>query len=198
MIKFQKLNKEAPYKIFKKNYEAAESNNQKNIEAVSISSFSKELKEVNSRFVNLKFIKNNEFIFFSNYKSPKSIEFEEHDQISALIFWNSINIQIRIKAKIKKTTSQLNKDYFFDRDEKKNALAISSRQSQIINSYTDIKDNFNNSFKLNNLRSCPDYWGGFSFKPYYFEFWEGHQSRLNKRDVYELSGEDWIHSILQP
>ncbi len=198
MIKFQKLNKEAPYKIFKKNYEAAQYNNQKNIEAVSISSFSKELKEVNSRFVNLKFIKNNEFIFFSNYKSPKSIEFEEHDQISALIFWNSINIQIRIKAKIKKTSSQLNKDYFFDRDKKKNALAISSRQSQIISSYTDIKDNFNNSFKSNNLRSCPDYWGGFSFKPYYFEFWEGHQSRLNKRDAYELSGEDWIHSILQP
>ena len=37
-----------------------------------------------------------------------------------------------------------------------------------------------------NLDECPNDWGGFLFKPYYFEFWKGHESRLNERDVYEI------------
>ena len=28
-----------------------------------------------------------------------------------------------------------------------------------------------------------------------FEFWEGHESRLNKREVYELKDDKWIHSF---
>ena len=44
----------------------------------------------------------------------------------------------------------------------------------------------------------PNFWGGYSFIPYYFEFWEGHESRLNKRDVYEMKSNEWEHGILQP
>ena len=52
--------------------------------------------------------------------------------------------------------------------------------------------------KNDDLKKCPDYWGGYSFTPYYFEFWEGHESRLNKREVYEKSDDSWKHLILQP
>ena len=139
-----------------------------------------------------------EFIFFTNYDSCKSKDFNSHNQITALIFWNSINTQIRIKAKIKKTPIEFNKDYFKNRNPKKNALAISSNQSSPINSYEMVQNNYNNSLRLDNLKECPDSWGGFSFTPYYFEFWEGHESRLNKRDVYELNINEWKHYILQP
>jgi pyridoxine/pyridoxamine 5'-phosphate oxidase len=44
----------------------------------------------------------------------------------------------------------------------------------------------------------PNHWGGYTFTPYYFEFWEGHKSRVNKRDAYLLNGVNWIHSVLQP
>ena len=27
----------------------------------------------------------------------------------------------------------------------------------------------------------------------YFEFWEGHDSRLNRRETYELQNDEWIH-----
>ena len=40
----------------------------------------------------------------SNYNSPKAREFGEHNQITAIIYWNTINTQIRIKAFIKKTS----------------------------------------------------------------------------------------------
>ena len=102
MIKLLNNSNEKPYKIFIKKYEEAILLNQKNIEAICISSFSKNLNEVNSRFVNLKMLDNKKFIFFSNYNSPKSREFNEHNQITALFFWNSTNIQIRMKGFIEK------------------------------------------------------------------------------------------------
>ena len=52
--------------------------------------------------------------------------------------------------------------------------------------------------KNDNLKDCPEYWGGYTFVPYYFEFWEGHESRLNKREVYEMRNGHWEHFILQP
>ena len=56
MIKFNNITQEPPYLIFKKKYDQALNLGQKNIEAISISSFSKEKNEVDSRFVNLKII----------------------------------------------------------------------------------------------------------------------------------------------
>jgi pyridoxamine 5'-phosphate oxidase len=198
MIQFNYLNQETPYQLLKEKYDEAINAGQKGIEAISISSYNQEINEVDSRYVNLKFISNNEFIFFSNYNSPKASSFDSHSQIAALLYWSSINVQIRMKAEIKKTSNDYNQKYFFDRSEEKNALAISSSQSKQIDSYSKVKENYNKSLKNDNLKKCPDYWGGYSFTPYYFEFWEGHESRINKREVFEKIDGVWKHSFLQP
>ena len=198
MIKLINLNQSTPYLILKEKYIQAHNVNQKNIEAISISSFNKFNDEVDSRYVNLKYIDGDKFIFFSNYKSPKSVAFDSHNQISALIYWSSINVQIRMKAKIKKTTIEYNQKYFTERSKKKNALAISSSQSKTVDSYDQVIENYNKSLKNDDLKKCPEYWGGFSFTPYYFEFWEGHESRINKREVFDKIDGVWKHSFLQP
>ena len=198
MIQFNNLNQEIPYLLFKAKYDEAVDAGQKGIEAISISSYNKEISEVDSRYVNLKFISSGEFIFFSNYDSPKASAFNSHDQIAALLYWPSINVQIRIRAKIKKTSNEYNQKYFFDRSEEKNALAISSNQSKQIDSYSQVIENYNRSLVSDDLRKCPEYWGGYSFTPYYFEFWEGHESRINKREVFNKTDGIWKHSFLQP
>lgn len=197
MIKFDNLIQETPYLVFKDRYDEAINAKQKNIEAISISSFSLTNKEVNSRYVNLKFINHKEFIFFSNYESPKSREFNSHSQIAALIYWCNTNTQIRMKATIKKTSKEFNQKYFADRDIKKNALSISSEQSKHIKSYEELERKYEFSLSNNDLYKCPDYWGGYSFVPYYFEFWDGHESRLNRRETYELKNGEWVHGFLQ-
>ena len=198
MIQFNNLNPEIPYQFLKEKYDEALNAGQRGIEAISISSYNREISEVDSRYVNLKLVINDEFIFFSNYNSPKASSFDSHNQIAALVYWPSINVQIRMKAKIKRTTDEFNQKYFFDRSEEKNALAISSNQSKPINSYSQVKENYNKSLKNDDLKKCPEFWGGYSFTPYYFEFWEGHELRLNKREVYEKSDDIWKHLILQP
>ena len=198
MIKFNNLNQEIPYLLLKEKYDEAVDAGQKGIEAISISSYNKDLNEVESRYVNLKFITNDKFIFFTNYDSPKASAFSSLNQIAALAYWPSINVQIRMKARIKKTSNEYNQNYFFDRSEEKNALAISSNQSKLIDSYNKVKENYNKSLKNDDLKKCPEYWGGFSFTPYYFEFWEGHESRINKREVFDKIDDVWKQSFLQP
>ncbi len=198
MIEFRDTCKEAPYNIFRKKYDLAFSKNQKNIEAASIASYNKEEKEVDSRFVNIKFVDNEKFIFFSNYESPKAIAFKSHNQINALFFWSSINTQIRIKARIKKTLKTYNSDYFKKRSREKNALAICSNQSKKIDSFDSLLTKYKETLELNNLKKCPEYWGGFELTPYFFEFWEGSEFRLNKRTVFEKINKTWAEFVIQP
>ena len=198
MIKFLNNNKSKPYTLLRKKYKEALLNNQKAIEAICISSFDTKKKLVDSRFVNLKIIDNDKFIFFTNYDSPKSKQFEQHNQISATIYWQSINLQIRLKAVINKTTVDFNKKYFETRSSDKNALAISSNQSQSIESFEKVKEKFIKIREAKDLQDCPDYWGGFEFKPFSIEFWEGNDFRLNKRNLYVLENGEWKHYFLEP
>lgn len=200
-IELSKLSNEKPYLVFKNYYDLAIKKNQKHVEAITISSFDKEIHEVQSRIVNLKYVINDEWIFFTNYMSPKSVSFNSHNQISAIFYWNSINTQIRIKAKIKKTSSSFSDEHFRSRSKEKNLLAISSKQSKQISSYEAVLNNYNDVLK--NYKDCeaserPSYWGGFSFTPYYFEFWEGNDYRINKREVYSLQEKNWESFFIQP
>lgn len=198
MIILKNLSKESPYQVFKSAYEKSLKSKQKNIQALCISSYCVDKNEVNSRYVNLKIINGKEFIFFTNYQSPKSIEFASHNQISGTLYWDTTNTQIRMKAYIKKTNHIFNQKYFSQRNIKKNALSISSNQSKSIDSYESILENYKKSLSSNILNKCPAYWGGYSFTPYYFEFWEGHESRINKRVVFYKIDGLWKQSFLQP
>lgn len=199
MIKFFNSNQEKPYLLFRRYYSKALRNKQQFIEAISISSFNKKKEEVDSRYVNLKFVANDEWTFFTNYNSKKSKDFESHNQISAIFHWDSINVQIRIKAVIEKTSKEVSDKYFINRSVDKNALAISSDQSNKIDSYQSVVKKYKKTLKNNDdFTIRPKYWGGFTFKPYTMEFWEGHPSRINKRILYENINDRWVESILEP
>tara|TARA_B100000242_G_scaffold236765_1_gene176633 strand:- start:1403 stop:2002 length:600 start_codon:yes stop_codon:yes gene_type:complete len=199
MINLEKISEKEPYKVFLDYHNAAKLNGQKNVEAISISSFNFENNQVESRYVNLKYIIDEEWIFFSNYNSKKASDFSSHDQISVLFYWDLLNVQIRIKAHIKKTDSAFSDLHYSKRNMSKNAIAVSSKQSKQIDSYDEVVSNYQSA--LNNkdvLKKRPHYWGGYSFTPFYFEFWEGHEFRLNKRNIFHISDNEWKSFIIQP
>lgn len=199
MININDISDEAPYKEFTKFYKKALRTKQKNIEAVCISSFDSISKESNSRFVNLKYIIGDEWIFFSNYSSPKADEFVKNPNISAVFFWSEVNIQIRMKAKIYKTDTIFSDKHFKNRDKSKNALAILSEQSKFINNYDSFLNTYKNTIKdISETQTRPSFWGGYTFKPYFFEFWQGHKKRVNKREVFKSKNNKWETYFLQP
>jgi pyridoxamine 5'-phosphate oxidase len=200
MIEILNKNSFAPYKVFYDFLETAQKNNQTAIDAICISSFNKNDNEVDARYVNLKYVDNQDWIFFSNYNGKKAQDFQSHSQINATLYWSSIDLQIRMKAKIRRTSKEFSDMHFQSRDIKKNALAIISNQSEQIKSYEEVVKRYNSFLnkKDNSKIVRPDHWGGFSFCPYYFEFWEGHESRINKREVFDKINGVWKHSFLQP
>ena len=199
MIKIENLALDKPYSKFHSLYTEAKAKNQKFIEAICISSYDEISRSADSRYVNLKYIIGDEWTFFSNYKSSKSKQFDANNNISAILYWSSINVQIRMKAKIYKSDKDFSDQHFSNRNPRKNALAISSMQSQNIESHKKIIENYENVLKNKTLISIrPDYWGGYTFIPHYFEFWEGQEYRLNKRDVFFKENNSWKQDILQP
>jgi len=44
----------------------------------------------------------------------------------------------------------------------------------------------------------PDYWGGYRVIPESIEFWQGRESRLHDRFIYQRSGNSWSISRLSP
>ena len=148
MIDIKKINvNQEPYILFKEKYNHALENKQKNIEAVCISSYNKVNDSVDARMVNLKYINDTEWIFFSNYNSKKAKQFIENSSISGLFFWNEVNIQIRLKANIFITDQKFSDFHFKGRNDHKNALAISSQQSEEIESFEEVKSNFDKALK---------------------------------------------------
>lgn len=63
MIQFNNISQEIPYLLLKGKYDEALNAGKKNIEAISISSFNKEINEIDSGYVHHKFTSNNEFVF---------------------------------------------------------------------------------------------------------------------------------------
>lgn len=198
LIKFLNINPDTPFSLLYDYYNQAVGSGQKSPEVFVVSSYNSSLNEVDSRCVNLKFIDCNSFIFFSNYLSPKSVQFKSNPRISTLIFWDKINLQIRMKGTIKKTEREFNRKYFAQRSKDKNALAISSNQSSRIDSYQEVLRKYEKTFKNKDLSVCPEHWGGFSFDPYSIEFWKAGKNRLNQRCLYELNNNIWDRYVLEP
>ena len=198
MIKIESLNNDEPYLKYQELYDLALSKNQNQIERILIASFNTDLKEVNARYVNLKYVIKDEWIFFSNYESVKAKDFLTHNQITAVSYWSSIDVQIRMKATINKSSAEFSDKHYSLRSKEKNALAISSPQSQPVNSYQDVKNNYEHTLSSGDIKNRPNYWGGYSFIPYYFEFWKGHESRINRREIYKNENNKWIKSFLSP
>lgn len=199
MITIQNIPNEKPYEIFMDYFQKAKSKEQKSIEAINISSFNTETKEISSRLVNLKYIIHNKWYFFSNYNSPKAKDFESFNKISAVQFWSEINTQIRIKGNIFKASEDFSDTHYKKRSKEKNALAHSSDQSMSIASFVEVKKNYKDFLANEKLiLQRPKNWGGFYFVPNYFEFWEGNKFRLNKRKEFKLIDDKWIEKTLQP
>ena len=189
--------KSKPAKIFGELYDLAFLQRQANIEACCVSLVSSSGYPT-SRMVNIKSMNDTILNFYTNYKSSKAKDINFSNKISCVFYWPSTRTQIRISGIISKISNDESDLHFSKRTKEKNAIAISSMQSKKISSFEEVVDNYTNALKSSNLSERPSYWGGYKILPNYFEFWEGHDSRLNKRTVYIKDVNDWQSFTLQP
>ncbi len=148
-----------------------------------------------SRVVLLKDIINGELIFFTNYNSAKGEQIANSQFGAINFFYPELERQIRIEGIIEKTDDKISDDYFYSRPLKSQVSAIISPQSKIIENREMLENKADELLKKKTEIRRPPNWGGYSFKPNYFEFWQGRENRLHDRIVYELKDMKW--SILR-
>jgi pyridoxamine 5'-phosphate oxidase len=153
-----------------------------------------------TRTVLLKGLENHQFIFYTNYNSRKGQHIQANPFVSLTFFWPALERQVHVEGEAKRIEEAVSDHYFQSRPYKSRLGARISPQSQIISSRNDIKIAFAAEAAKYVGREIPrpDFWGGFAINPYRVEFWQGRESRLHDRILFELKEKHWQKYRLAP
>jgi len=159
-------------------------------EAMTLSTATRE-GVVSARIVLLKGFDADGFVFFTNYQSRKGRELIENPSAALTFYWHTINRQVRIEGVAAQISTAESEEYFATRPRGSQIGAWTSPQSE------EIPDRETLARKLAEIESrfgeepipCPLFWGGFRLRPHFFEFWQGRESRLHDRIIYQK--ESW-------
>jgi pyridoxamine 5'-phosphate oxidase len=153
------------------------------------------------RVVLLKGIHDEQFTFYTNYQSAKGHEIENNSHVAMTFLWLPLQRQVRIEGRISKVDPSLSDDYFQKRPRGNQVGAIASPQSQKVGSRQELENLFEDADKkclsLPSL-TRPAHWGGYRIDPDYFEFWQGRESRMHDRIIFEKINQKWVLSRLAP
>lgn len=141
------------------------------------------------------------FVFFTNYKSAKAQQIAENSHAALLFVWMENYRQIRIEGTVKKTTRKESEAYFKTRPRESQIATWASSQSSTILSRKAIDAQVEDCAKKFSGQPipCPPFWGGYCVSPCLYEFWQGQNSRLHDRFLYEKKTRNkWSISRLQP
>ncbi len=156
--------------------------------------------KMSSRTVLLKGIRDDGFVFYSNYDSQKGTELAANPRAALLFHWPYLGRQVRIEGEVVKTSREDSIAYFHSRPRGSQIGAAVSNQSREIESRERLEksaEDMDERLKQKEI-PCPENWGGYLVKPERLEFWQGRLNRLHDRIVYvRLSGK-WERKRICP
>lgn len=152
------------------------------------------------RIVLLKEIKENGFVFYTNYDSTKGKQIDGQAKVALNFYWSILARQIRIHGYTEKLSAQEADLYFSARPYLSQLSACASHQSQVISDQNFLAQ------EIERLKQKypegkvprPKNWGGYIVLPERVEFWQGKDNRLHDRFVYLRAGDSWIIKRLAP
>ena len=157
-------------------------------------------KEIGIRTVLLKHFDDKGFVFFTNYGSKKSQQIKVKPHAALLFPWLNLERQVKIIGSVEKITTLESIKYFASRPKDSQLGAWASQQSVTIASRSLLISQFEsmkNKFSKGEV-PLPDFWGGYRVIPDSIEFWQGRESRLHDRFIYQRSDNGWSISRLSP
>ena len=170
------------------------------VEPSAMSLATRDESEIGIRTVLLKYFDDKGFVFYTNYKSKKSRQIETRPEAALLFSWLTLERQIKIVGSVEKVSSLESIKYFASRPKDSQIGAWASKQSTTISSRDILQSQFESmkqKFSSGEV-PLPDFWGGYRVIPRTIEFWQGRESRLHDRFVYQRNKDSWTISRLSP
>ena len=163
-------------------------------------------------------------VFYTNYRSQKSVELAANPNAAALMHWDVLGRQIRIEGMVVRSPGEESDAYFATRDWGSQLGAWGSDQSATISSHEALVEQIRQravdlgielgddtqTLSNNNVPHIPrpPHWGGFRLWANAIELWMSGQSRIHdrarwQRDIVRSSGHSfsttpWTGTRLQP
>lgn len=153
------------------------------------------------RMVLLKAFDERGFVFYTNSESAKGTELRDNPQAALVLYWKTLNRQIRARGTASFVTDAEADAYFESRHPKSRIGAWASAQSRPLASRAVLEEkvaSFEREFAGQTI-ARPPYWRGYRIAPHVLEFWQDRPSRLHDRIVFrsEPAG-GWSKHRLNP
>jgi pyridoxamine 5'-phosphate oxidase len=139
--------------------------------------------------------------FFTNYESRKARELDREPRCALVFHWKEVARQVRVEGVAVRTPRAESEAYFASRPRDSQLAAIVSAQSQPVESYSALVEQYERAAHVlaTDPLECPSGWGGYALEPSLVEFWIGHDARLHERQVFTREGGlAWVRRCLAP
>jgi pyridoxamine 5'-phosphate oxidase len=141
------------------------------------------------------------FVFFTNSESAKGSELSGNPKAALVLYWKSLNRQVRVRGTVEPVSEQESDEYFASRPRGAQVGAWASRQSRPLESRSTLEAavaRYEKQYAEKVPR--PPHWVGYRIAPLAIEFWADRPFRLHDRLVFTrpAPGTPWTRERLYP
>lgn len=153
-----------------------------------------------ARFVDLKAVRSDGFVFCTSYTSPKSIQIQAQAIVSLTFWWDHVGRQVRVIGHATRISDDEADIFFADRGRDAQIASWACDQSQHLGESESLADRITSARARFGEAQIPrpPHWGGYLVAPRRIEFLTFREDRMHERVVYESHESLWIMSTLQP
>jgi pyridoxamine 5'-phosphate oxidase len=190
-----------PFQLFERWFKEAKEQEPRDPNAMALSTVDAQgFPDV--RMVLLKSADRQGFVFYTNAESAKGRQLEANARAAIVLYWKSLNRQIRVRGIIEHVSDAEADAYFQSRDRGARLGAWASEQSRPLPDRLALEKRiaeFALKYGVGEVPR-PAHWRGYRLKPLAIEFWRDRPFRLHDRLVFtrDEPGAEWSKARLFP